>query len=202
MYLGDGVHLKKAKDVLIDKEDRETYNKQKNAMKSVGYVLKSNQVIDDIKNLKTSVDTDLSNTDSSPNDTRWKKTYKDFKLTWKYTPFKSIKILAYAPSGGYDQAWTGILHAIKYGDNYCLYKITDIKASHSSINLIIEDITRKVNGKPTMEWVEGNADDGFLYQIDWFDDNFLHELQCVDSIYSKDKLEYFINLARMLDKNE
>lgn len=203
LYLGDGVHIKKRNEILLNEENKQTYLQKIKTLRSTGYVISDNILINEIKNIKNSIDQDFStNTNNDPEDTHWKKSHKDIKLSWDFKPLKNIDVLAYAPSGGYNKSWSGMLLALKLDDNYCRYEIENLKASHGSINLPVEDIKMLVNNKPTMLWVEGNKDDGFLYQINWFENDFSYELQCVNSIYSGKQLQYFIEQANKIDKND
>jgi hypothetical protein len=200
LYLGEGVHLVKKQNMMISKKELDLINNQQEIIKKGGYIKSNNSLINEIKNLKNLVDTDLvTNNNSSLEDNHWKKNIKDINLSWKFKPIIVGKILGYAPISSYSQAWNGVVVALKFGDNYSRYEEKSIQANHSSINLPEEYTTKDVNNKPTMIWVEGNPNDGFLYQIQWFDNLFSHELSYVDNTYSKEKLYEVINIARTID---
>jgi len=48
---------------------------------------------------------------------------------------------------------------------------------------------------------DGSKNSGFLYKVEWFDDENFHELECANSQYSKQLNHDVIELARAIDKS-
>ena len=69
-----------------------------------------------------------------------------------------------------------------------------------SHNLPSEHVTDDVNKKLTMLYAEGNKNDGYFYGITWFDPDFSHELICHTDVISQEKLNFFIEKAKEIDK--
>ena len=56
-----------------------------------------------------------------------------------------------------------------------------------------------INNKITVFNVEGNKSSGYLYKVDWFDNDFFRTLECASTNYSKDTTNSVIALATKID---
>jgi len=201
VYLGKGVHLLKEQDLNLSKKILKKIKDEKISLKTKGFVESKDPIIDELSNLQATVDNDLSLKFKKISGTGWHKDYKNLKLTWEFKPMpESMKILAYAPTNSYNAGWNGIVVALQTDNkSYCRYEEKNIKATQASINLPLEQVTKDINDKNSILYVQGNEHDGFVYQINWFDDDFSHEFNCLASTYSKDLLQYYIGQAKLID---
>lgn len=201
VYLGDGVHIIKNNQLNLPKDLLKTHNKGVLEMAQNGYATSDNPTIYDLINLKKNVDNDLSSNDDSYQSTKWHKDYKNLKLSWNFITLpNSIKTLAYAPSNSFNGHWSGVVVALELDNkSYCMYEQIDIKTSHLSISIPESEVLKSINNKITTHWNYGNNEDGIVYQINWYDNDFSHELECLASTYSKDLLQYYIEQAKLID---
>ena len=87
----------------------------------------------------------------------------------------------------------------KRGLGNCNYEENNLKLMRSSIRIPSDIVTHQINEKVTTIEVEGNKKDGFLYTVEWYDNNFSRKLECVTSDYSKALLAIVIDTAKQID---
>lgn len=124
---------------------------------------------------------------------------------FKGVPFHlTTKMLGVAPSVTFiqGQGWAGAMQFFETASlGNCSYRENNLKFSHGSAIIPEEDATNEVNGKITVAHVTGENSSGFLYNVDWYDNNFFRELKCAKSDYQPDALLSAIQLARQIDSN-
>ncbi len=74
----------------------------------------------------------------------------------------------------------------------------NVKASNTAAELAIEDLTYLVNKKATITTVYGSPSTGFIYKVEWYDNENFHEL--ANMTYSPNLKQEVINLAKNIDK--
>jgi hypothetical protein len=200
-YLGDGVHVIKTKK-LFNKDEYNEFEKKYASIKKQGFVEGNSPIITDLKNLETETEIALS---SKPDDadehyTGWQRNLNDLKLSWKFKPLNVGNTLAYAPISTYENGWNGVTVAFQVNKHNCKYDEASLQKGHISHNLPSEHVTDDVNKKLTMLYAEGNKNDGYFYGITWFDPDFSHELICYTDVISQEKLNFFIEKAKEIDK--
>lgn len=192
IYLGDGVHIMPEKNINPSFRFKENL-----------FEINYKEKINNLNDLKNSVNSDLSLNIDSKNihDTHWHKTYKELKLSYEFKEFPSfIKILGYTPATTYKNGWNGISIALELENfGYCQYNEYNIKNGHLSINLPQEKIKYDINKKASIIETYGDQIENFLYEVNWYDDNFSYELTCTTSKYSDDNLKYVIDAAKHID---
>jgi hypothetical protein len=66
---------------------------------------------------------------------------------------------------------------------------------------IPEEMARyDINKKLTTVDVEGSEKMGFLYNVTWFDNTFIHELECTQKIYDATIVDHMITWAKKHDQ--
>jgi hypothetical protein len=140
---------------------------------------------------------------------------KNLKLAFKLKSIKErpslksfvnsnqIIMLGAAPQGGFHEdkgGWSGAgqFFTIK-NIGTCVYSVMNVKASNTAAELALEDVTYKVNDKPTINRVEGNTESGFIYKVEWYDNNNFHDLECANMKFSTETNESVISLAKRID---
>lgn len=116
----------------------------------------------------------------------------------------ATKMLGIAPSVTFVQGhgWAGAMQFFeKNGLGNCSYRENNLKFSHGAAIIPEEDATKDVNGKVTVANVTGETNNGFLYSVDWYDNNFFRELKCAKNDYTSDTLASVVELARQIDNN-
>ena len=111
--------------------------------------------------------------------------------------------LGYAPVGTFNQGfgWTGITEIFKSKDaGICQFSHFDLKASNGGYSLSEKDERRDVNGKYTFVEVTGKMNQGFDYEVDWFEELNMYTLNCINKKFSSNFMHHVINLAKKIDK--
>lgn len=117
----------------------------------------------------------------------------------------AVRVIGYAPSGSYnpDEGWSGAVQFFELKDvGICHYSENNLKFSHGSIILAEEDIIRDINGKATTIEIIGQKGQGFVYNVEWYDNNFFKQLECASPAYSPDITSKLITLAKVIDKTK
>ena len=76
----------------------------------------------------------------------------------------------------------------------------NVKASGTSALLAMEDVVYDVNNKATIVLVEGSEKSGFIYKVEWYDNENFHELECANMKYSADINDAVVELAKKIDE--
>lgn len=143
------------------------------------------------------------NTD--PYDTHLKANASEIKLAFPFNgvPFlKAGNVIGFAPAGGYNNGWTGIKEF--FTDNQlgtCSLTLYNISLSNGGARLGKSFVTYKVNKKPTTLSVEGNINSGFLYTVAWYDNTFIHCLECANMIFDRNITSQMIGYSQRIDKS-
>lgn len=117
----------------------------------------------------------------------------------------NITLLGAAPQGGFHEdkgGWSGAaqyFEAKKIGT--CSYGVMNVKASNTAAELAIEDVTYDINSKATITTVVGKPNSGFIYKVEWYDNENFHELECANMKYSANTTSSILELARQIDNN-
>lgn len=114
------------------------------------------------------------------------------------------KMLGVAPSVTFvpEQGWAGAMQYFeKNGLGNCSYRENNLKFSHGAAIIPEEDATKDVNGKVTVANITGEKNNGFLYSVDWYDNNYFRELKCANEKFEPSVMSSIIELARGIDNN-
>lgn len=114
-----------------------------------------------------------------------------------------IKTIGFVPQGGFHEESGGWSGAVQFFDKKdigtCAYAIRSVKVSHTAAQLALEDVTYDISNKATLKSIRGNKDSGFIYKIEWYDNQNFHELECANMKYSPDINNAVIALANQID---
>jgi hypothetical protein len=117
-----------------------------------------------------------------------------------------VKIIAAAPMGGFHEdlgGWSGACEYFNYESiGMCSYSVMNVKASHTAAQLAQEDVTYTIHDKATLlKPVLGSDSSGYIYELEWFDNDNFHQLECANMHYSNDINNSVIELAKKIDSN-
>lgn len=180
--------------------------KEESQLMSMGYINKETTRPQELMAYESSakIKIDLYKDDLRPQSTHLRAKIDDLQLAFEYTPIPDSLVtqkIAFAPQGAYhENGWSGAVEFFKLKESVCAYAERNVLVSGTSAQLAMEDVKYTVNNKPTLSKVTGNKKDGFIYKINWFDDDAFHELECANQQYSKTLNDGFIKLANSIDK--
>lgn len=141
-----------------------------------------------------------------------RKNIKDLKLAFKFKGIphdnsllarSNVTLIGVAPQGAFHEDLGGWSGATQFFDvkniGSCSYGVMNVKSSGTSALLAMEDVIYDVNNKATIVLVEGNEKSGFIYKVEWYDNENFHELECANLEYSADTTNAVIALANQID---
>lgn len=173
-----------------------------NEKKKKGYVEQTSYKYEYLSQIENRIKFDsLSNVQS----TQLKKNLSEIVT---HSVFKTVPLnvksetLGYAPVGSFNKetGWTGMTEIFKSKElGLCQFSHFDLKASNGGYSLSEKDERRDVNGKYTFVEVTGKKNQGFDYEVDWFEDLNMYTLNCINKEFSNDFIEKVINLAKKVD---
>ena len=102
-----------------------------------------------------------------------------------------------------DQGWVGaVQYFVNKNIGNCSFAENNVRLSHGSVVVAKELAREDVNGKVTVVNVTGDPGDGFLYEVEWYDQTFFRTLQCANKKFSPYLTEQVITLAKRIDSNQ
>jgi hypothetical protein len=142
---------------------------------------------------------------SDPYDTDIKHNLSSIRLAFSFNGIGHVdqtKVIGYAPGGTFipGKGWTSIGEYYKTDTGICHYLKEDVSLTQGGVTLAKEKVSYDVNDKPTTYYVEGNADSGYLYNLQWFDERYFQTLECVSSNLISNKKTSLIEQAKIIDK--
>lgn len=151
------------------------------------------------KIMKTAVANDKSST-------HLRHDIKQFNSVMAY-PFKGVpkeiatKNFGFAPILAYKEGhgWVGATNLFKAGKMNCQFNENNIKLSMAAMKIDENEMGHEVNKKYTETTISGNDDSGYMYSVDWYDNNFFRHLECADMVYSEDTMKQIISMACKID---
>ncbi|MBA4697213.1 MAG: hypothetical protein H2069_07495 [Legionella sp.] len=128
-----------------------------------------------------------------------------FAYTFIGVPKSEMKeFFGIAPVGAYvkepQTGWTGGVEFFKTSFAYCAYTEKNFNAGQGAVQVDQEVAQYDVNGKVTLIDIEGNENTGFLYRVNWFDNNYNRDLECAAKQYSDAVRKSTIELAKKIDQ--
>lgn len=140
-----------------------------------------------------------------PYDTHLKENISEIKLAFSYNgiPFvKPSNVIAFAAIGGYKDGWTGVKEFFTDPNlGTCTLSLYNIALGHGGARLGKSTVKYVVNNKPTTISVEGSINSGFMYRVSWFDNTFIHDLECANMNFDKKITITMIDHAKLIDKS-
>lgn len=83
----------------------------------------------------------------------------------------------------------------------CTFAEHSLKLSKGGIRLAKEAVSYKINDKPTLIHVKGNHASGYVYNIQWYDNDFARSLECAHKKYKPSITNKVIGLAKNIDSS-
>lgn len=182
--------------------------------KTLGYAEKNMPYAAELLEMETTAPIHIKQyaTNLSDQGTHLRHSINDLKLAFKFKEITNDKLSPYglhinmlgaAPQGAYHEesgGWfSAALFFVSKNIGTCVYSMRNVKASGTAALLAKEDVVYVINDKATLVKVDGSKNSGFLYQVEWFDKNNFHDLECANTQYSKHIKDEVINLARTID---
>lgn len=143
---------------------------------------------------------------TDPYDTHMKYSPSQIKLAFDYKPYHTAdpsQVIGFAAGGIFltNAGWSGVAEFFKNNAiGTCKYNLDNIKITHGAVQMSAESVRYDVNKKPTDIFVRGSVNSGFIYSLSWFDETFIHTLECANMTYDKTIINQMIGLARNIDK--
>lgn len=184
----------------------EIYTKM-NMIQKQGYVENSNPKIKELLEIeKTSQKEKIKyKNNNNPASTHLRDKQNQVNMAYHFEPIPNEftkNIYGFAPAGTYTKSgWTGMVELFKSAQlGNCNYEEINLNLSEINIRIPKNITSHEVNNKITTNNIQGNAQDGYLYTVEWYDENFSRKLECVANIQSKDNLQSLIAMARKIDQ--
>ena len=211
-----GIQIMPRSQLGLPKEVLESGAREAKQQDELGYVDKNTPYASELLAMKDVAPINVKQyaTNNNEQGTHLRKSARDLKLAFKFKGVESdgfllrsnnnITVLGSAPQGAFNKesgGWSGAAQFFSVKNiGVCSYGVMNVKASGTSAQLAMEDVTYAIHDKATLTHIEGSKNSGFLYKVEWFDDNNFHELECASSQYSKKINHDVINLARIIDE--
>lgn len=216
---GSGIKLVPRAVLGRSDEEMKQAEQERSQMQEQGYINKYTSRPKELLNLHNEVKREIrlfAANARNPRYTGISPSVKDLKLAFDFKSVNEqkavikgfqatnqITFLGATPQGGYHEEKGGWSGAAQFFDvkniGSCEYNVMNVKASNTAVELAMEDVTYTVNNKPTVNFVEGNPESGFLYKVEWYDNENFHELNCANMRYSSSTNESVISLAKRID---
>lgn len=209
-----GIQIVPRHSLKMNKETLARGKRDSSQIKKIGYVSTYNKQAQELLGFKTMVHSKklLSTTRLPPTSTALRSSVRAIPLGFEYNgmdkgfqALHGIEFIAATPMGGFHDevaGWSGVAEFFNAKDiGSCSYSLMNVKTSHTAAQLAEEDVTYIINQKPTLSRIEGNNNSGFLYHIEWFDDQNFHELECANMKYSSGLNDSVIELAKAIDNH-
>lgn len=140
---------------------------------------------------------------NDPYDTHLKKSLSQIKLAFENHPISFIKdvdIIGFAAAGTYNKGWTGVSETFNTENlGVCKYIKHNFQITQGAVTIAEEFVSYDINSKPTVIFIQGNKDTGYLTQIAWYDPVFSHTLQCANKNFKRENTSNAIELAKKID---
>ena len=184
-----GVRILPEKKMAEYKTFKKKRAKERQDIKKYGYIKEFIPQTQSLLNFKEVSKNQFTNqfSGSRPADEGMRHNISELKMAYDFkgVPVNDVDttMLGVAPSVTYieNQGWAGAMQFFeKTGLGNCSYRENNLKFSHGSAIIPKEDATDEVNGKITVKNITGEPKSGFMYSVDWYDDNFFHELKCAN----------------------
>lgn len=202
-----GVKVIPAKQMSQYTKFKEQRAKERADINRYGYIKQSSPQVQSLMNFKEVSKNQFSVKSASPTSEGLRHNINEIQMAYEFkgVPTSLVsRMLGVAPSVTFiqGQGWAGAMQFFeKSGLGNCSYRENNLKFSHGSAIIPEEDATKDVNGKITVSNVTGETNAGFMYSVDWYDNNFFRELKCAKSEYTPDTLASMLELAREIDNN-
>ena len=201
-----GVHIMPANKMHYTKQQITSIKTNASVLNNKGYIEKYNQNATNLLMFHQIANADYSQKDNlGVHSTHLRHNLSDLKMAYDYqgVPASLAKeVIGFAPESTFiDHGWTGAVEFFSPQglDGLCSYHEVNIQLTGSSANFAKEIVGNQVNNKVTIIEVSGNNASGYGYNIEWWDDNFRHVLECASKNFKSDIKQQAIALAVNID---
>jgi len=203
-----GVQLISQENMNFKDWQREKFSEERQELKSKGYISKNSDRAYELMHIQAKIKKmkPFETKMFKGNETHMRKKAEDipFAYTFLGVPKQEMsEFYGIAPAGTYvktpQSGWTGAVEFFKTTFAHCAYTENNMLAAHGAAQVAEEEAQDDVNGKVTLIDVEGNKSSGFLYRVNWFDNNFNRNLECATKEFSNDIRNQTIELAKKID---
>ena len=174
--------------------------------KTLGYVNIDTEQPSELMNIEKTVEQykkqlQIINSDKS---TSMRDKLSDLKLAFTFKPVPKtlyIKYIGATPTGAFNNdGWTGAAEFFTVKNiGTCSYALISIPVSKMSMTIAEEAVSYDINNKISLIETSGNKKSGFIYNIQWYDDEYFHELECANMNFSRKIIQSGIELAKNID---
>jgi hypothetical protein len=200
------------KDLHLTKRRLVAYDKAQKEQKKTGYIHERNDTAINLLKSEKRFEKELTRVTALQSRRRLSdiSTYfPDIKMAYPYKPVTNNlyhQFIAFAPTGVYiknelKEGWAGITEYFHTDYAPCSYEETNVELTGSAAVVAEETISHDVNGKTTEYMVIGD-EQGYLYQLEWNDNNFRRILRCASKNFSEDMHSKLIELATHIDRDK
>lgn len=197
------------KDLHLNHHNLIAYNKAEKEQKTTGYIHERNDTAINLLKSDQRFEKELTRITALQNRRLQSDISTDFaeiKMAYPYKPIANnlySRFIAFAPTGVYikekpTEGWAGITEYFHADFAPCSYEEVNIKLTGSASIVSKDTITHDVNGKIT-EYMAIGDEHGYLYQVEWNDENFRRILRCASKEFSEDVHSKLIDLANHID---
>ncbi|MGC1181568.1 hypothetical protein [Legionella sp.] len=202
-----GVTIVPSSQVNAPEKLKKQWMNERREQENKGYISVYSERAKELMQLKDIVhfkyDSSLNNKDK--NSSIFRRNIDEIALAYNFLPIDEkyiSKVYGFAASNTFKEGWTGVVEFFESADfGACAYTESNVTLTHQAAKVDENIVRYDVNNKITTFNVEGNSESGFLYQIDWFDNNFFRTLECAYKDYSSKNSNSLIALAQEIDKN-
>ena len=105
----------------------------------------------------------------------------------------------YVPQGAYSESgWSGLKEMfLDLTMGACYFSVFHLPKNGYSPTI---DHKKFINGKDTDFTVKGNANEGYVYTLEWFEERYFRTLECAQKDESERIMDNMISLAQKIDK--
>ena len=189
-------------------KNKKTHLKKQMQLQQAGYVEKNDPYIDRLIHLEEFVKNQKKFKGFEQRSTKLRENIIDLQIAYKYNQIPSdIQENSYgiAPYLSFikNRGWAGVSELFKSPHvGNCQYFENNIKLTHGSIVLGQEDVQYLVNNKPSLIRIYGNKQQGFVYEVEWYEDKFFKQLSCALPEYGSNVKDKLIELAVQIDDKD
>lgn len=202
-----GVTIMPANKMANYKQFKQTRLKNMMDIRKFGYIRAEKPEVKTLLSIKSMSSKDLhwNSLNYGPDSEQLHRKLSEIKMAYNFiaVPENQVtRMIGYAPYTTYitDQGWAGIVQFFdKSGIGTCNFKENNIKLTHGSVIIPKEDARTDINGKATIVEVEGKQKNGFIYNVEWYDQNFFRQLECLNMAYDPSITQRVIELAKNID---
>ena len=203
---GSGVKLIPANKMHYNSAEVKQIKALAKTLNDKGYIDKYNQHAMDLLMFRQAAEKDYAkNTFQKEQGTHLRHNVSDLKIAYDYKEVPNVftkEIFGFSPESVFmKNGWAGVIEFFKPSslNGICAYHEINIKLTGGAANFAKEIVTNEINNKITIIEVSGNEASGYEYNIEWWDENFRHILECAAKHFKPTTKSQIIQLSKNID---